>query len=132
MRKSFVMAFVLFTIILLLLTAGCVQEEVVPIACTEEAKICPDGTTVGRLPPNCEFAPCPSGTTTTPPPEHFPETPEDPFKKICEEGEVKTATCPDGSTTYEAENCVDGKWISIAYIRNPCEPIPAGGHMEDG
>lgn len=28
-------------------------------ACTAEAKICPDGTGVGRVPPNCEFAPCP-------------------------------------------------------------------------
>lgn len=28
------------------------------IACTMEAKICPDGTAVGRSGPNCEFAPC--------------------------------------------------------------------------
>jgi hypothetical protein len=27
--------------------------------CTEEAKLCPDGTSVGRVPPSCEFAPCP-------------------------------------------------------------------------
>lgn len=31
-------------------------------ACTLEAKICPDGTGVGRVPPNCEFAPCPSAS----------------------------------------------------------------------
>ncbi|HRZ34068.1 MAG TPA: Gmad2 immunoglobulin-like domain-containing protein [Candidatus Moranbacteria bacterium] len=30
-----------------------------PVACTEEAKICPDGSAVGRTAPNCEFAPCP-------------------------------------------------------------------------
>lgn len=29
------------------------------IACTQDAKICPDGSAVGRVPPNCEFAPCP-------------------------------------------------------------------------
>jgi hypothetical protein len=29
------------------------------IMCTMEAKICPDGTGVGRTGPNCEFAPCP-------------------------------------------------------------------------
>lgn len=34
-----------------------------PKACTEEAKICPDGTSVGRTGGNCEFAPCPSTTT---------------------------------------------------------------------
>lgn len=30
-----------------------------PQACTAEAKICPDGSAVGRTGPNCEFAPCP-------------------------------------------------------------------------
>lgn len=29
------------------------------VMCTTEAKICPDGTGVGRTGPNCEFAPCP-------------------------------------------------------------------------
>ena len=29
-------------------------------ACTEEAKICPDGSSVGRSGPKCEFAACPS------------------------------------------------------------------------
>ena len=29
------------------------------VACTEEAKVCPDGSSVGRTEPNCEFAPCP-------------------------------------------------------------------------
>lgn len=30
-----------------------------PVACTMEAKACPDGSYVGRQGPNCEFAPCP-------------------------------------------------------------------------
>lgn len=40
------------------------------VACTEEAKLCPDGSAVGRTGPSCEFAPCPtapvvaSGTVT--------------------------------------------------------------------
>lgn len=29
------------------------------VACTMEAKLCPDGTGVGRVGPMCEFAPCP-------------------------------------------------------------------------
>jgi hypothetical protein len=29
------------------------------IACTMEALLCPDGSAVGRVAPNCEFAPCP-------------------------------------------------------------------------
>lgn len=37
-----------------------------PLACTEEAKVCPDGSAVGRTGPSCAFAPCPPlilGTT---------------------------------------------------------------------
>lgn len=29
------------------------------VACTMDAKECPDGSFVGRVPPNCEFTPCP-------------------------------------------------------------------------
>lgn len=32
-----------------------------PVACTADAKLCPDGSAVGRIPPNCEFAKCPGG-----------------------------------------------------------------------
>jgi hypothetical protein len=40
-----------------------VMETTAPqgVACTMEAKICPDGSAVGRTGPNCEFAACPSG-----------------------------------------------------------------------
>ncbi|MBP9856194.1 MAG: hypothetical protein KBC48_02750 [Candidatus Pacebacteria bacterium] len=31
-----------------------------PVACTMEAKICPDGSAVGRTGPKCEFAQCPA------------------------------------------------------------------------
>lgn len=33
-------------------------------ACTMEAKICPDGSAVGRTAPNCEFASCPTNSAT--------------------------------------------------------------------
>lgn len=35
------------------------SESYPPVACTMDAKICPDGSAVGRVAPNCEFAPCP-------------------------------------------------------------------------
>ncbi len=35
--------------------------------CTQEAKLCPDGSSVGRTGPNCEFAPCPQLTSTPTP-----------------------------------------------------------------
>lgn len=31
-----------------------------PRACTQEAKLCSNGSYVGRTGPNCEFAPCPT------------------------------------------------------------------------
>ncbi len=37
------------------------EEE---IACAMDAKQCPDGSYVGRVPPNCEFAPCPDSGVT--------------------------------------------------------------------
>jgi len=35
------------------------EKNTEQIACTMEAKLCPDGSAVGRTGPNCEFAPCP-------------------------------------------------------------------------
>jgi len=53
------------TIIILLaiglLLSGCIGG---PKACTEEAKLCPDGSYVGRTGPDCEFSPCPSSNST--------------------------------------------------------------------
>lgn len=34
------------------------------VSCTMEAKICPDGSSVGRTGPNCEFAACPEINTS--------------------------------------------------------------------
>ncbi len=41
-----------------------VLEGFCDVACTEEAKLCPDGSAVGRTGPNCEFAPCPEVKST--------------------------------------------------------------------
>ncbi len=42
-------------------TLRCIDaDDVRPIACTEEARICPDGSAVARIGPKCEFAPCPT------------------------------------------------------------------------
>jgi hypothetical protein len=30
-----------------------------PVYCTQDAKLCPDGSYVGRTGPKCEFTPCP-------------------------------------------------------------------------
>ncbi len=40
--------------------------------CTQEAKLCPDGSSVGRTGPNCEFAQCPEIITIQPSPTPDP------------------------------------------------------------
>ena len=44
-------------ILAVIFLAGCTQQ---PVACTADAKLCPDGSAVGRTLPNCEFAACPN------------------------------------------------------------------------
>lgn len=38
------------------LVAACADT---PTVCTQDAKLCPDGSYVSRVPPSCAFAPCP-------------------------------------------------------------------------
>lgn len=45
-------------VIILAAVAAILAQSTHPKACTLEAKLCPDGSAVGRVLPNCEFAPC--------------------------------------------------------------------------
>lgn len=49
-------------------------ESLPTVACTQEAKICPDGSTVTRTLPRCEFAACPYESTKSAPPDLMPYT----------------------------------------------------------
>lgn len=65
-----------------------------PIACTLEAMLCPDGSSVGRNPNNnCQFDPCPQ----YPPPGAIMEdgtVEEEPKQVFCT---ADAKLCPDGS-----------------------------------
>lgn len=54
---------ILIVIVVVILLAVAVYlvsiSKTKPVACTQEAKLCSDGTAVGRTGPNCEFATCP-------------------------------------------------------------------------
>jgi len=61
----------LFVILVLVLLAGTLflstRKQPIPgeqVACTMEAKLCPDGSYVGRSGPRCEFAECPGVATS--------------------------------------------------------------------
>ncbi len=62
MKRSLIIA--VAVALLIIIGAGSVfifkfKKEPAPIACTQEAKLCPDGSYVGRTGPNCEFTKCP-------------------------------------------------------------------------
>jgi putative hemolysin len=84
-------------------------------ACTEEAKLCPDGSAVGRTGPNCEFAPCPNGTGMANPASVFCES---------QGGTLDIRTDPQ--TEGQVGICVFTYGIECeewAYFRGEC-PVP--------
>jgi len=64
-QKRYVIPLIITVIALLIIGGGVYiyinkkSANSSPVACTMEAKICPDGSSVGRTGPNCEFTPCP-------------------------------------------------------------------------
>ena len=69
MQKGFAPIIILVGILLLASVGGAYYffkiKTPTQKACTQEAKICPDGLSVGRGGPNCEFTPC---STSSPSP----------------------------------------------------------------
>jgi len=76
-----------------------------PIACTQEAKLCPDGSAVGRTGPHCEFAECPASTSTG--------------EKI-----VRSVGETEGVFLIQKINIdsVDGLWHDLYPIERPNDP----------
>ena len=104
MQRGFSAVFLLVGIVLLLVVlvggyfATRINLESFPEkgkACTLEAKICPDGTSVGRSGPNCEFAACPSVKRSTT------------ASGSAETTNWKTYTSPNGQISFQ----YPGNWI---------------------
>jgi hypothetical protein len=64
MKKYIILAGLVVIAVVVALWSTNRMSPSVSQACTTEAKMCPDGSAVGRTGPNCEFAECP--VTTTP------------------------------------------------------------------
>ena len=63
MKKNIIVIFVIIVVIILAIGGYFIfNNQQKPIACTMEAKLCPDGSSVGRVGPKCEFAACPDST----------------------------------------------------------------------
>lgn len=71
------------------------------VACTMEAKICPDGSAVGRSGPRCEFAPCPSTTVVS---------------HMCTDAESNRAC-----TREYQPVCAS---VAVQCVTTPCNPVP--------
>lgn len=66
MKKALILLIVAVLLAVVALVFIKSANEVLPqldedniVACTMDAQMCPDGSYVGRVPPSCEFAPCP-------------------------------------------------------------------------
>lgn len=99
MRKSYavLVGLVVWAILLILIFY---KPEPAPTLCTMEAKICDDGTTVGRVPPTCKFADCPRPYGCD-------------AKTPCQEGQGQ---------------CVLFSWerTGVCYKGDPCQRCPTG------
>ncbi len=87
MKKIFLLVLVALAVTL----TGCALpwQKTTPVACTMEAKLCSDGSSVGRTGPNCEFAACPT-------------------PKLCTDGSVCPVTSTSQLANPAAVNC-EGK-----------------------
>lgn len=77
-----------------------------PVACTMDAKMCPDGSAVGRVGPDCEFAACP-GESETDGGHSVMCTPESKQAQFC--------------TQQYAPVC---GLVQVQCVTTPCPPIP--------
>lgn len=89
-------------------------------ACTLEAKLCPDGSYVGRTGPNCEFAACPGITPAT----STGSTGILPYESGIR-GEVMLGpTCPVERIPPDP-NCADKPYRTLVVIFHKSDPVHA-------
>ncbi len=82
------------------------------VSCTMEAKLCPDGSYVGRTGPNCEFSPCPTASSTpvTPP------SPPEPRATGTLKGSVSLGpTCPVMRNPPDPQ-CADKPYVTTVIV----------------
>ncbi len=90
---------ILLVLILLTFLTNC-KNKVAPKDCTQDVKICPDETTVSRVPPYCNFEPCPQSECKT--------------KNDCPTINCIQAPCPEYA-------CIDGECVMHTCGDGKCE-----------
>ncbi len=86
------------------------------VACTQEAKLCPNGSAVGRTGPNCEFAPCPAEALCEggPCPADLSAKAPATVGALCEGGECPKAT--KTQSIYKSIRDVDFQKVLISEL----------------
>ena len=81
--------------------------------CTMEAKLCDDGSAVGRSGPNCEFVQCPEKPSVQM---------ANPASVYCEQngGNLEIRTAPDGGQTGYCKFSDGSECDEWAYFRKEC------------
>ncbi len=88
------------------------------VACTAEAKMCPDGSAVSRTGPNCEFAPCPGESADSQERRPYPGPPTD-----TEEFSHGNPGPGDGGNVIEGGGMIYGT-PGGGVVVSPVEPLP--------
>jgi len=114
-EKSLITIVSVIFVVLIIYNSGLIPQ---PIACTADALICHGGSSVGRVPPDCRFAPCPNCTCPegfiqdgeTCNPECYYSTPR------CLAPSIScSSTCSSDSDCTGAECCHPTSCINKAY-----------------
>lgn len=107
-----------------------VEEDIEqPVACTMEAKMCPDGSFVGRQGPNCEFAPCPGESAGEKVVSHCGPRLSEPifcteqYEPVCAQVQVECVTtpCDPVSQTYSNSCFACANDRVLSYTEGDCE-----------
>jgi len=124
--RAILLSLLVATVLASMLIAGCVKQQDAPpevpplrpdindslgkVVCTQDAMECADGSFVGRVAPDCRFAPCP--TTTSGCPEDV---------RVCADGTTVGRVLPDCAFApcaagvacpEDAKLCPDGSAVS--------------------
>jgi hypothetical protein len=120
----------MLTLVLAIFAVSCTKTNE-PTACTMEAKICPDGSSVGRTGPNCEFAPCPESTTQE------SSSPENKTHVTCTETDRIASKCANETAPVcgwfnDYVKCI--KYPCASLYANSCEACknPNVGYYTEG
>ena len=115
--KKIVIVLIIFSIAFLF---GCEQK---PVACTEDARVCPDGSSVGRVAPDCEFEPCPGESAEA---EFCVKEDTNEKLSLAEAKQIAlNSDCADEGTlkdTYMCNDITGTWWLDLDVEKQGCMP----------